>query len=249
MKRTSMFRNGAIALLPALLCVAASAADLKGKFVYDGDAPAAVPVNDPRAASDFPNAKILYENLVVDPASKGIANIVVYVRTDGVAVTPEAEKALAPEVVIDNKTGQFHPHVAGLWPGKQKLFFQNSDPVGHNSNFAYAGVNPLLPPSAKQEIPVAGTKLLPQELSCNIHPWMKAYLVLREHPYVVATGADGSFVMKNLPEGAELEFQVWHEKSGYLEVGDWAKGRFTKTLAAGETDLGEVKVPAALFNK
>lgn len=231
------------------LAATANAADLKGKFVLDGDAPAPVQVADPKAGSEFPGATIFYDNMVVDPTTKGIANIAVWVRSDMVQVTPEAEKAIAAEVEIDNKTGKFHPHIVGLWPSKQKLFFRNSDPVAHNSNFPHAGVNPLLPAGSRQEIPVAGTKLLPQELSCNIHPWMKAFIVLREHPYVAVTGADGSFVIKNLPEGVELEFQVWHEKSGYVVVNDWEKGRFMKTLGPGETDLGEIKVPAELFNK
>src|SRR5690349_13877386 len=104
-----------------LLGTAARAADLTGKFVYDGAPPAAV--------------------------------------------------------VVDNKGGQFHPHMTALWVGKQNLFFTNSDPVSHNSNFNLAGVNPLLPPSAKLPIAVAGTKLLPQEVTCTIHPWMKAYVV------------------------------------------------------------------------
>jgi hypothetical protein len=78
---------------------------------------------------------------------------------------------------------------------------------------------------------------------------MKAIVVARKHPYVGITGTDGSFVIKNLPEGMEIEFQAWHEKSGYLTANNWDKGRFKMTLKAGENDLGEIKVPVALFNK
>ncbi len=234
----------------AALCAGrqASAAELKGKFVLDGDAPAATAVTDPKAASEFPGLTINYENLVVDPATKGIANIAVYIRND-VAATPEATAAVAPKVVVDNKNGRFEPHVVGVWSGKQALVFKNSDAVSHNSNFAFAGVNPLLTPNSEQEIPVSGAKTLPQELSCSIHPWMKSYIVVRENPYTAVTGKDGSFSMKDLPTGTELEVQFWHEKSGYLVAKpEWEKGRLVVTLT-GDMDLGEIKVSPELFNK
>ncbi|MBL9089662.1 MAG: hypothetical protein JNL96_00455 [Planctomycetaceae bacterium] len=238
-----------LTLLGLALCTSqAGAAEIKGKFVYDGTPPEAAPVTDPKAASEFPGLKIVYENLVVDPTSKGIANIAVYVRND-VAATPEAEAAAAKEVVIDNKNGRFEPHITGVWSGKQKLMFKNSDPVSHNSNFAFAGVNPLLTPNGSQEIALAGSKTLPQELSCSIHPWMKSYLIVRENPYVAVTDKDGNFSLKNLPTGTELEVQFWQEKAGYLAAKpEWEKGRMTVTLT-GDLDLGEIKVNPELFNK
>jgi hypothetical protein len=236
---------GAILLQPPV----ARAADLTGKFVYDGDVPAAVPVTDPKAANDFPGQKLVYQNLVVDPTTKAIAYVAVYIKEIDFPATPEAQAAVPAEVIVDNKGGQFNPHMSALWVGKQKLFFQNSDPVSHNSNFNLAGVNPLLPPSAKIPVEVAGTKLLPQEVTCTIHPWMKAYVVPRNHPYVGVSGTDGTFVIKNLPENQAIEFQAWHEKSGYLAIPQWEKGRFTMTLKAGVNDLGEIKVPAAILNK
>lgn len=244
-----MLRTLRFALLASFAFAATSvdAADLKGKFVLTGDVPAPTPITDGKAESDFPGQKLTLQNLVVDPTSKGIANIAVYVRTADVAATPAAEKALAPTVAIDNKGGQFHPHMVGLWSGKQKLVFKNSDPVSHNSNFAFAGVNPLLTPNSEQEIPVSGVKLLPQELSCSIHPWMKAFVIVRDNPYVAVSGADGSFALKDLPTGTELEIQVWHERAGFLVAKpEWAKGRFTVTLSADQ-DLGEISVDPKLF--
>jgi hypothetical protein len=254
-----MLRTIRFALLASLSVVApmfaagsAAGVELKGKFVYDGAAPEKTPVLDPKVEGDFPGQKLFYENLVVDPTTKGIANIAIWVKTPDVAITPEAEKALEgnDKIVVDNKSGQFQPHLTTLWSGKQKLIFKNSDPVGHNSNFPFANANPLLPPNSEQEIAVAGGKNLPQELSCNIHPWMKAYIVAHENPYVAITGADGSFSLKNLPAGTELEFQVWHEKAGYLPaVADWGKqAKFTLTLSE-DKDLGEIKVSPELFNK
>jgi hypothetical protein len=249
LRRLSHTASLAAPLVAAALLGAAvaGAADLKGKFVLDGDVPAPVPVTDPKAANDFPGQKLFYENFVVDPTTKAIAHIAVYIKEDTYAATPAAEAALAKTVVVDNKGGQFTPHMSALWVGKQELIFQNSDPVSHNSNFNLAQVNPLLPANSKQTIAVPTTKLLPQEITCTIHPWMKGYVVARNHPYVAFSGADGSFVIKNLPENVEIEFQAWHEKAGYLAIPAWEKGRFKKTLTAGENDLGEIKVPVTVF--
>ena len=47
----------------------------------------------------------------------------------------------------------------------------------------------------------------------------------------------------------ELEFQVWQEKSGFVEAKDWKRGRFKMTLKSGKNDLGEVKVSPKIFEK
>lgn len=248
----SIFRNSLCRLLPVLLVVggladSATAATLKGKFVLNGVVPVPAPIVDRRAVREFPNAKLVEEGLLVDLQNLGIANIVVYVRSDAVKPTAEAAEAAPTFVTIDAATGQFRPRIVGLWHGEQTLVFQTGRQVADDFNFPYAGANPLLPPSTQVAIPVPGTKLIPQEAGSQIHPWMKAYVVIKAHPYVAATAADGSFVIEHLPEGVELEFQVWHECSGYLEVAGWGKGRFTKTLAPGETELGTIQVPRGLF--
>ena len=60
------------------------AADLSGKFVYGAPAPAAAKLNIDKDVEAFGNLGLVDETLVVAPDG-GIANVVVYVRTDGVA--------------------------------------------------------------------------------------------------------------------------------------------------------------------
>jgi hypothetical protein len=227
----------------------AGAADLKAKFVLDGDVPAEVPILDPKVATEFPGAKLVYEQLVVDPMTIAIANVAVYVRDDNFPATPAAEAGAAQQVVIDNKGGRFEPHMSAVWVGKQKLFFTNSDPVSHNGKFDVAAFNQVVPPGGRVEVPLTETRLLPQTLACSIHPWMTALVVARKNPYVAISGANGTLEIKDLPEGTAIEFQAWHERSGYLNVPAWPKGRFTMTLKAGVNDLGEIKVPLKILNK
>jgi hypothetical protein len=93
-----------------------------------------------------------------------------------------------------------------------------------------------------------------REVTCNIHPWMKAYMWFRKDGYYAVTKEDGTFEIQNLPAGELIEFQVWHARATggvALSVPElkWdAKGRFRVTLEP-ETpkDLGKLEVPAAVL--
>jgi len=240
-----------LALVAAVFFTATSptaqAIELKGKFVLAGvkPVPQAALIADPKVAVDFPKLQLMYEDLVVDPKTRGIAD---YVRTKDAPITVEADRAAAPRAVIDTWYGQFRPRVSGVWVGRQPLVVQNQDPVAHNPNIAHAGVSPLLAPTAEfMEVPIATSALIPKEICCNIHPWMKGFVMVRDNPYFTATAADGSFTLKHLPKGVALEIQIWHEKSGYLNADPkWAKGRFTIKLDADQ-NLGTIPVPRTLF--
>ena len=88
-------------------------------------------------------------------------------------------------------------------------------------------------------------------VACNIHPWMKAYVLIQEHPYMALSGKDGIVEIKNVPAGKH-EFIFWHEKLRYLrkmKIGDGStskKGRLKLTVKSGDAnDLGEVHIPAS----
>ena len=61
------------------------------------------------------------------------------------------------------------------------------------------------------------------------------------------TGADGRFQIENLPV-EELEFQVWHERAGYLDLPAWPKGRFTRTIRRGENEMGTINIIPSQFH-
>jgi hypothetical protein len=87
---------------------------------------------------------------------------------------------------------------------------------------------------------------VPVQLSCNIHSWMKAWVVIRPNPYACASTSSGEFVMPNVPYGT-WEFQFWHEKLGYIEemsldgvVKELPKGRMNVEVGPGGVDLGTI---------
>ena len=47
--------------------------------------------------------------------------------------------------------------------------------------------------------------------SCNIHPWMDAYVWVFNHPYADVTKTDGTYEIKNVPAGSKVRITAWHE--------------------------------------
>jgi hypothetical protein len=53
-------------------------------------------------------------------------------------------------------------------------------------------------------------------VSDDLHPWVRAWLVVAAHPFVAVTGADGEFRFDGLPPG-RYTLHVWHERLGTRE--------------------------------
>jgi len=256
MKASFTLLFATVAALAASVVHADEWGTIKGKFVFKGDAPAAVELKADKDVEVCGKEKLFAEELVVG-ADKGIRNVVVFVRDKGVKVNPEVERATkSAPVEIDNKGCRFEPHVVFVQTGQQ-LLIKNSDTVGHNSN-----VTPLKNPPSNSLIPAGGStpitfsveEPLPAGVTCNIHPWMKAWVVVRANPYAAVTKADGSFEIVGVPVG-DTELQLWHEKTGNLAEVATAKGKADKKgrlkvkVEAAGTDLGEISVEAAAFKK
>ena len=229
---------------------------IKGRFTFGGTAPAATELKADKDVEVCGKHKLVAEELVVG-GDKGIANVVVYVRDKGVKVNPELADAAKQKVVLDNKDCRFEPHVAFVQTG-QDFVIKNSDTVGHNSNVATVKNPPsnnLIPAGGESAVKFTSDEAIPAQVTCNIHPWMKAWVLVRPNPYAAVSAADGSFEIKGVPAG-EVELQFWHEKAGYIgemTIGGKSekasKGRKKVTVAAAGTDLGEIVLEPALFQK
>lgn len=230
---------------------------IKGRFLFGGDAPTAAEIKADKDVEVCGKHKLVSEELAVG-ADKGVANVVVFVRDKGVKVHPDAAaEAKAAKIVLDNKDCRFSPHVVVVHTG-QPLIIKNSDSVGHNSNVATLKnppSNSLIPAGGESSIPFATEEAIPAQVTCNIHPWMKAWVVIRGNPYATVSAADGSFEIKNVPAG-EVELQLWHEKAGYIgevTVGGKsekiAKGRKKVKVETAGTNLGDMVLAPGIFQK
>ncbi len=196
---------------------------ITGHFVLDGKLPEAKsPKVDARRIRDSEVCaaglgKRL--DLVVDKKSKGIANIFVYIHRPKV-VHPQHQKPPKNPAVLSIKSCHYFPHCQVVRTG-QPVLLKNSDPIAHNAhNFAIKNQSwgILNPPNNRDGIPVGPLPLaerLPFLIRCDLHPWMKAYFLVIDHPYAVVTDSKGKFTIEHLPEG-EHSFRVWHERVGYI---------------------------------
>lgn len=240
-------------------CVVASAAadewgTLKGRFVLGGDAAAPGALTVDKDVEICGKHKLVAEELVIGEG-KGVANVVVFVRDKKVKVKPElAAAAKDAKPVLDNLNCRFEPHVLFVQAG-QEFTIKNSDTVGHNSNIGSikSPSNDLIPAGGQVTKKFNSDEAVPAQVTCNIHPWMKGWIVVRDNPYAAVSKADGSFEIVDLP-AEEVELQFWHEKAGY--IGEMTisgkketvkKGRMKKGIKAGDNDLGEVILDIGLF--
>jgi hypothetical protein len=230
---------------------------LTGRIVYVGTPPKAKNIEPTKDVEVCGKHAIPDENLIVS-SDGGIKDAVVMLRTKNVPVAPSYADFGKEALVLDNKNCRFEPHVAVVLT-KQPVALKNSDPIGHNSKFepfSNPPINPILPVGGDPiDYKFTTDEALPVNVTCNIHPWMHAYLVVRSDPYAAVTDADGKFTIKDLPAGKDLEFGLWQENSGYLKNATFKggkadnRGRFKFKLKPGENDLGDIKVPSSVFKK
>lgn len=222
---------------------------LKGRFVFAGTPGTPMPlvVDKDMAVCGKDGMKLYDQSLRVDASTKGLADVVVFVRKASRVKDPVP----AEQLVFDQKNCEFLSPVFAARVG-QPVDVRNSDPIGHNTNIAGTSFNQLIPAGEGTVYTPNGETGMPVSVTCNIHPWMKAYAVFRKDGYVAVSAADGSFEIADLPAGEALEFQVWHPRAASglkLDKPDleWTpKGRFKLTLEAdGVKDLGTLEVPAA----
>jgi hypothetical protein len=231
-------------------CVAQPWATLKGRFVYDGKAPAVVKLNvnkDPVVCTKIHPI----DEVITVGEDGGLAHVIVWVRTKEIDIHPDYAKGDPPVVTLDNLNCKFTPHVAAVRTG-QVLELGNSDPIGHNSLGTCRENPPFndnIPPGAKLPKKFEKAERLPFPVACGSHPWMKSYVLVQDHPYMSVSALDGSFELANLPAGVDLEFQVWHETGYIQEVTKdgaktaWKRGRFEVKLENGqELNLGNLLV-------
>ncbi len=229
---------------------------LRAKFVVDGKVAEPTKVN---AAADPVCAAfgVMTENLIVGKDG-GLKNIAIFIdKTSKVKdIHPDLEKPAEKRIVLDNKNCVFVPHVLVVHPG-QTVTVKNSDATGHNANFSFFkndAVNFLVPGGSEKDLKIVEAEPAPSPVECNVHPWMKAFLIIPEHPCVGVSDESGVIEIANVPVG-KVTFRAFHELGKLDEVTlggkleKWSKNRFDYEIKEGVNDLGTIKISADKFIK
>lgn len=136
------------------------------------------------------------------------ADAVVYVdRIAGKTFPPPSEHAK-----MDQKKMTFIPHVLPVLAGAT-VDFLNSDALLHNvfSPDACADRFNLGTWPQGQVKSFTFKKECFASLLCKVHPEMEGFVIVLPTPYFAVTSADGSYHIKDVPDGA-YTVKVWHPK-------------------------------------
>ena len=202
------------------------AATLSGVVFFQG-----TPPDRKRVKMDYsPKCDALYkypvhlQEVVVGKGGE-LADVFVYIKSG-----LEGKKFDVPKeaVVLDQKGCWFIPRVFGIQVN-QTFEVLNSDRMIHNVN-ATPEFNLAMVPIRNMittRFTEPRTMLL---IKCNVHPWMRAYAGVLEHPFYSVSKEDGGFEIVNLPAGKYI-LEAWHEKLGTK----------TQEIILAEGDMKEIQ--------
>jgi hypothetical protein len=222
---------------------------VKGRVVYGEDG---LPENKKIDLNNHKDSKhclekgpLFYEDWVVNPKNKGVRWVIVWLVPEGsgkLPIHPDLAEVKVKEVEIDQPCCKFEPHAVALRKG-QVLVAKNSSPVPHNVDWKgirQPGGNTTVPAGEKLVIDTMKVTDFPISISCGIHPWMKGWARVFDHPYYAVTDADGNFEIKKAPAG-KCRIVVWQEAVGY-RTENLKKGDPIEIKGGAATDLGKLEI-------
>jgi plastocyanin len=183
------------------------AAAIRGVVVYTGSVNAKklpVTIDQYVCGKDKPA-----DDLVVG-AQRGVRSAVVWLKTPPAG----ASWPTAPvKVEMDQRSCVFVPRVV-LVPAGGTVEFLNSDRLLHNLHGApkvNSPFNRTQPKGRTISIAFARPELI--RVDCDLHSWMRGWIVVADHPFYAITGDTGRFTFDNVPPG-QYTLQIWHERLG-----------------------------------
>jgi plastocyanin len=141
---------------------------------------------------------------------RGIRNVVV--SLPAAPATGVAER-LPATVQMDQKQCAFAPRVVVV-PVGGTVEFLNNDRLLHNlhsfsiENRTFNRVQPK-----GRTIPIEFNKKEIVRVDCDLHPWMRAWVVVADNPFYTVTNELGEFLIDRVPPGQHV-LQLWQELLG-----------------------------------
>lgn len=186
----------------------ASAGEIQGRVVVTGDVPA--PKNFPITIDQYVCGTAQVAGDLIVSGAREIRNVVVWLENP----PPGAPSAPPPAATpMDQKQCAFIPRIVIVPPGGT-VEFLNSDRLLHNlhsvsrENMSFNRTQPK-----GRTIPISFGKPEIVRIDCDLHSWMRAWVVVASHPFYALTDAQGRFKLDNVPAG-QYTVRVWHERLG-----------------------------------
>ena len=204
------FHIASLIVTVAALCGTASAGTIKGSVRYGG---AAVERKKIAVTIDqyLCGKEKVAGDLLLSP-NNGIQNVVVSLQG-----LPAGAKwpANPTPVKMDQSKCEFIPRVV-IVPVGGNVEFLNSDRLMHNVRSG-GKENPPFNRAQPHARTIAIGFKHPEvmRVDCDLHSWMRGWVVVAEHPFYTVTNDAGEFVLENVPTG-KYTLQVWQESLGTM---------------------------------
>jgi plastocyanin len=159
-------------------------------------------------------------------STNGIRNAVVSLH--GVPLGSKPPVNGAP-VKMDQKQCVFVPRVVVV-PVGGTVEFLNSDRLLHNvrgGGKENPPFNRAQPHARTISIVFKSPEIL--RVDCDLHSWMRGWIVVAEHPFYAVTNDEGEFVFENVPPG-KYKLQAWQETLGRTNQEVTVAGEGTQTI-------------------
>jgi plastocyanin len=149
------------------------------------------------------------DELVVN-AQRGVRNAVVWLQRPPSGVTSHTVPA---KVEMDQKGCVFVPRVV-LVPAGGTVDFLNSDRLLHNLH-STSRENPSFNRTQPRGrvVPITFAKPEIVRVNCDLHSWMRAWVVVADHPFYALSNDAGEFELPPVPPG-QYTLQIWQETLG-----------------------------------
>jgi hypothetical protein len=182
---------------------------IAGRVTLSGTPPSIAPIKTTKN-QDYCGMTIA--NPLYEGKGGGLANVEVYLKN----IDKGKAKPSSP-ITLTNTHCMFSPRVQGAVVGQQ-VKIVSDDPILHNTHPQIAETNATLYNVA---LPFKGFSvvkpLLPQaglvRVKCDVHEWMRAWIVELDHPYFATTDESGNFEIGDVPPGT-YTVVAWHEVMG-----------------------------------
>jgi hypothetical protein len=182
-----------------------------GRVVFTGKAPTLARLTvsgDEHCMKLHPDG--LPDESVVIGADGAMMNVFVCLKD-----APRSDGSKREPAMIDQVACQYVPHAVAVQIN-QALRVKSSDPVLHNVHLLCIENPPMNLSETQpmeQTVRFASAEMI--SARCDVHPWMKAVIGVFDSPWFAVTGADGTFVIRDVPS-ATYTLAAWHERFGEL---------------------------------
>ena len=189
-----------------ILTSSVQAGTIKGEVKYSGKVPAPITYKTGKFKKVC-GPEILDESLIIE--NQSVKDVVIWLE----GKQAKKLKSKPGTYTIDQKKCAYSPHVLAM-PQGSELKILTSDPINHNIHtysFDNDPINIMFLPNQDYTQEMEEPEVI--KVTCDLHSWMVAYIVVTPHSYFAMTGKNGTFEIKDVPPG-KYTLKVWHESLG-----------------------------------